>query len=56
MVKMSEIVAAAGVSRTAASFILNNKPEGQRLSAATREKVLRKAKEMGYVPIEWPKP
>lgn len=43
----SDVAAAAGVSRSAVSFAFNN-PE--KISAATRERILAAAREMGYTP------
>lgn len=47
---MSEIAAAAGLSRTTVSFILNNKPQAEKFPENTRKKVLDAAKKLGYVP------
>jgi DNA-binding LacI/PurR family transcriptional regulator len=43
----SDVAAAAGVSRSAVSFAFNNP---QRISAATRERILAVAAELGYTP------
>ncbi|WP_229069938.1 LacI family DNA-binding transcriptional regulator [Actinoplanes sp. DH11] len=43
----SDVAAAAGVSRSAVSFAFNNP---QRISAATRERILSAAEELGYTP------
>ncbi|MFC7273916.1 LacI family DNA-binding transcriptional regulator [Paractinoplanes rhizophilus] len=43
----SDVAAAAGVSRSAVSFAFNNP---QRISAATRERILAAAAELGYTP------
>jgi DNA-binding LacI/PurR family transcriptional regulator len=43
----SDVAAAAGVSRSAVSFAFNNP---QRISAATRERILAAATELGYTP------
>ncbi len=44
---MSDIAAACGVSQATVSLVLNNAP-GTRISAATREAVVAKARELGY--------
>ncbi len=41
----------AGVSRTTVSFVLNNTP-GKSISEDTRQRVLRSASELGYIPNE----
>jgi LacI family transcriptional regulator len=46
-VSISDVARAAGVSKSAAGFALMNKPE---VSPATREKVLRVARRLGYAP------
>ncbi|GIF14698.1 LacI family DNA-binding transcriptional regulator [Actinoplanes teichomyceticus] len=43
----SDVAAAAGVSRSAVSFAFNNP---QRISSATRERILAAAEELGYTP------
>jgi DNA-binding LacI/PurR family transcriptional regulator len=43
----SDVAAAAGVSRSAVSFAFNNP---QRISTATRERILAVAKDLGYTP------
>jgi len=43
----SDVAAAAGVSRSAVSFAFNNP---QRISTATRERILAAAQELGYAP------
>ncbi|RYX86704.1 LacI family transcriptional regulator [bacterium] len=48
MLKMSDIARHAGVSPTTVSFVLNDGPEGERISEQTRQKVLRAAEELGY--------
>lgn len=48
-VTQAEVAAAAGVSKTAVSFALND-PEGGRLSTETVERVARIARELGYRP------
>jgi DNA-binding LacI/PurR family transcriptional regulator len=45
----AEVARRAGVSRTAVSFVLNNVMD-QGISAATRERVLQAARELGYEP------
>ncbi|WP_321883918.1 LacI family DNA-binding transcriptional regulator [Burkholderia cepacia] len=45
----SEVARRAGVSRTAVSFVLNNVTD-QGISAATRERILQVAREIGYEP------
>lgn len=47
-IRMADVAAAAGVSQTTASFVLNNRDAG--ISPETQERVLRTAKEMGYRP------
>lgn len=44
---MTEIATACGVSQATVSLVLNNAP-GTRISASTRDKVLKKAAELGY--------
>jgi LacI family transcriptional regulator len=44
---MTEIATACGVSQATVSLVLNNAP-GTRISPATRDKVLKKAAELGY--------
>lgn len=44
-----DVAAAAGVSRSTVSFVLNNTPD-QTIPATTRQAVLRAAEELGYVP------
>ncbi|MFH8252914.1 LacI family DNA-binding transcriptional regulator [Microbacterium sp. B2969] len=44
-----DIAKAAQVSRATVSYVLNDKP-GRRISEATRERVLRAARSLGYVP------
>ncbi|RYX81998.1 LacI family transcriptional regulator [bacterium] len=53
MIKMSDIATRAGVSTTTVSFILNNRPEAERISEKTRQKVLQAADEMGYRSNQW---
>jgi DNA-binding LacI/PurR family transcriptional regulator len=43
----SDVAAAAGVSRSAVSFAFNNP---QRISVATRERILAAAEQLGYAP------
>ena len=45
----AQVARRAGVSRTAVSFVLNNVMD-QGISAATRERVLQAARELGYEP------
>lgn len=49
MVTRKEIAERAGVSPTLISHVLNNTP-GTRINAATREKVLQAARDLGYIP------
>jgi DNA-binding LacI/PurR family transcriptional regulator len=44
-----QVASRAGVSRTTVSFVLNNVPDSN-IPPATREKVLKAAEELGYVP------
>lgn len=46
---MRDVAAASGVSPATVGFVLNNTPT-QTISAPTRERVLRAAKDLGYVP------
>jgi LacI family transcriptional regulator len=46
-----DVAKKAGVSRTTVSFVLNNTP-GKIISEATRQKVLRAAEELEYIPNE----
>ncbi|WP_043508369.1 LacI family DNA-binding transcriptional regulator [Actinomyces timonensis] len=48
-VRAADVAAAAGVSTTAVSFVLNSRDEGN-ISPATRERILRAAQELGYRP------
>jgi DNA-binding LacI/PurR family transcriptional regulator len=48
-VTISDVAAASGVSRATVSFVLRDSP-GQTISAATRERVRRTARDLGYVP------
>lgn len=48
-VTLADVAARAGVSRGAVSFVLNGRTD-QRISAATSERVLTAAKELGYRP------
>lgn len=48
-VTLRDVAAASGVSRATVSFVLNNTPN-QTISPATRERVLRVAHDLGYVP------
>ncbi|HEX5322918.1 MAG TPA: LacI family DNA-binding transcriptional regulator [Capsulimonadaceae bacterium] len=49
MVTMEDIAKRAGVSRSTASFVLNNRQAELRISAKTRQRVLDAAQELGYV-------
>jgi len=51
MVTKKEIAEYLGISRTAVSLVLNNKPSST-ISAETRAKILQAAKELGYRDIE----
>ena len=44
-----DVAKQAGVSRTTVSFVLNNTP-GFNIREKTRQRVLKAAKELGYVP------
>jgi len=46
---LKDVAAASGVSRATVSFVLNDTPN-QTISPATRERVLRMAHDLGYVP------
>ena len=48
-VTLNDVAAASGVSRATASFVLRDSPN-QSISAATRERVRRAARDLGYVP------
>jgi len=48
-VTLNDVAAASGVSRATASFVLRDSPN-QSISAATRERVHRAARDLGYVP------
>jgi DNA-binding LacI/PurR family transcriptional regulator len=48
-VTLADVAQASGVSRSTASFVLNDRPD-QTISAPTRERVLRAARELGYSP------
>jgi DNA-binding LacI/PurR family transcriptional regulator len=48
-VTITDVAAASGVSRATVSFVLRDSP-GQTISAATRERVRRTARDLGYVP------
>ncbi|MFF0598824.1 LacI family DNA-binding transcriptional regulator [Streptomyces antibioticus] len=48
-VTLSDVAKASGVSRATVSFVLNDDPR-QTISAATRERVLEAARDLGYVP------
>ena len=47
---MAAIAKAAGVSQGAISSLLNDRRYGIRVSGATRERILRACRELGYVP------
>ncbi|MFJ8113963.1 LacI family DNA-binding transcriptional regulator [Streptomyces sp. NPDC096132] len=48
-VTLSDVAEASGVSRATVSFVLNDDPR-QTISAATRERVMEAAQDLGYVP------
>jgi DNA-binding LacI/PurR family transcriptional regulator len=48
-VTLNDVAAASGVSRATVSFVLNDDPR-QTISATTRDRVKRVARELGYVP------
>lgn len=48
-VTLKDVAAASGVSRATVSFVLNDDPK-QTISPATRERVLRASRDLGYVP------
>ncbi|MFF3371414.1 LacI family DNA-binding transcriptional regulator [Streptomyces sp. NPDC002680] len=48
-VTLTDVAKASGVSRATVSFVLNDDPR-QTISAATRERVMGAAQELGYVP------
>lgn len=48
---MTDVAKAAGVSQSTVSMIINN-VDGARLAQATRERVLAKAAELGYQPVQ----
>lgn len=48
--RQADIAAAAGVSQTTVSLILSGNTDGMRLSEATRQRVLKAAEKLGYVP------
>ena len=50
-VSAQDVADHAGVSRTTVSFVLNNTP-GKSISEDTRQRVLRAASELGYIPNE----
>jgi DNA-binding LacI/PurR family transcriptional regulator len=50
MITMADIAKQAGVSRSTASFVLSGGHMASRISAATRQRVLVAAQEMGYRP------
>ena len=48
--KISDIANRVGVTMTTVSKVLNNKPSGLRISAKTRERIFRTARELNYRP------
>lgn len=48
--RQADIAAAAGVSQTTVSLILSGNTDGVRLSESTRQRVLKAAEKLGYVP------
>jgi DNA-binding LacI/PurR family transcriptional regulator len=48
--RQADIAAAAGVSQTTVSLILSGNTDGIRLSESTRQRVLKAAEKLGYVP------
>ncbi|WP_020391427.1 LacI family DNA-binding transcriptional regulator [Kribbella catacumbae] len=48
--RQADIAAAAGVSQTTVSLILSGNTDGMRLSESTRQRVLKAAEKLGYVP------
>jgi DNA-binding LacI/PurR family transcriptional regulator len=48
-VTLADVAVASGVSRSTVSFVLNDRAD-QTISAPTRERVLRAARELGYAP------
>jgi len=53
MLKLSDIATHAGVSPTTVSFVLNDRPEAERISEKTRQKVRQAAEELGYRSNQW---
>jgi DNA-binding LacI/PurR family transcriptional regulator len=49
MITMADIAKRAGVSRSTASLVLNNRQDELRISADTQQRVLNAAREMGYL-------
>ena len=49
-ITMQDIAQKAGVSRSAVSFVLNNKPISSQITEETREKILKAANELNYRP------
>lgn len=47
--RMEDVAKAAGVSRTAVSFVLNNIPDSN-IPEATRQRILKAAQELDYIP------
>lgn len=50
MMKLDEIAALAGVSRTTASYVINGKADQYRISQATRDKVMAVVTAHNYQP------
>src|SRR6478736_4032961 len=50
MMKLDEIAALAGVSRTTASYVINGKADQYRISQATRDKVMAVVNAHNYQP------
>jgi DNA-binding LacI/PurR family transcriptional regulator len=48
--RQADIAAAAGVSQTTVSLVLSGNTEGLRLAESTRQRVLKAAERLGYVP------
>jgi len=48
--RQADIAAAAGVSQTTVSLVLSGNTDGMRLSESTRQRVLKAAERLGYVP------
>jgi len=52
-VSMRVIAEAAGVSKAAVSRVINGRPSGIRISAATRDRILAAVRQFGYQPIRF---